>query len=98
MTDEQIDQMRAQIFWDDQDPGNEGWVFRFHDAQGIEHGYELDGDGDATTQDLAERVETLANSYASLLGATGRIRVYRGDVAKGSITLRDGEVVDWRAS
>jgi len=83
----------AQLYWDDQDSKNEGWWLRFRDDRGTEQGTAIDGDEDASTQELANAIE----KEAHWLPANGKIKVFRGEQPRGSITLKNGEVSDWRA-
>lgn len=38
--------VRFELYWDDQDPSNEGWWLRCVYANGHEDGYPVDGDTD----------------------------------------------------
>ena len=85
----------AQLYWDRQDPSNEGWYLRYRDEFGDEQsGYSIDAAKDASMEELGAAVESALGSS----GATGEIRVFRGDEQCGRLTLRDGECMDWRAS
>lgn len=81
----------ARLFWDDQDHNWTGWWLRYYDSTGQEQGTEIDGDEDATTEELA------AACAAALPGREGDIRVIRGGERRGRITLRGDEAPDWRA-
>lgn len=80
----------AQLYWDDQDHSNAGWWLRYRDSTGQEQGTEIEGDEDASTEELA------AACAAELPGREGDIRVIRDGVRRGRITLRGDEAPDWR--
>jgi len=83
---------RAQLYWDAQDPKNEGWWLRFYDASGTEQGTAIEASEDATTEELAAAVENESHWIGE-----GTIKIMRGEQPRGSITIRDG-AVSWRAS
>lgn len=83
----------AQLYWDAQDPKNEGWWLRYRDAHGVEQGTTIEANENATTEELAVAVE--AKSH--WLPGNGKIKVFRGGQPRGSITLTDGKISDWRA-
>lgn len=83
----------AQLYWDAQDPKNEGWWLRYRDERGVEQGTAIEAAEDATTEELAEAVE----AETHWLPSNGKIKVFRGEQPRGSITLTDGKVSDWRA-
>lgn len=81
----------AQLFWDAQDERAAGWWLRYTDASGTEQGDAIDGDEDAGTEELAERVAARLGDH------TGRVVVIRGEQRRGWIDVADGVVVNWRA-
>lgn len=81
----------AQLFWDDQDPSNAGWWLRYTDADGTEQGAAIDGDEDASTEELAAAVAARIPSDA------GRVTVLRGEQPRGWIDVATGAVAGWRA-
>lgn len=81
----------AQLYWDDQDQAAAGWWLRYYDSTGTEQGIALEGDEDATTEELA------AAAQAALPDRDGEIEVYRHEELRGRITLRGDESPDWRA-
>ena len=83
----------AQLYWDDQDPKNKGWWLRYRDARGLEQGTAIEADEDATIKQLVAAIE--AESH--WLPGNGKIKMFRGEQPRGSITLTDGKVSDWRA-
>lgn len=82
----------AQLYWDDQDPKHTGWVLRWRDARGHTESAAIGEDEDASLETLAHQAADCAPD-----GATGEIAVFRGDVKRGRITLRDGAIEGWRA-
>ncbi len=81
----------ARLYWDDQDPKNTGWVLRWRE-RGLTESTEIGEDEDASIETLAHQAADCAPG-----GATGDVAVYRGDVKRGRITLRDGAIAVWRA-
>ena len=53
----------VQVFWDDQDPNNEGWWCRYY-IDGTEHGFELDGSKDRDKLELAKEVQDFLGQVA----------------------------------
>lgn len=84
----------AQLYWDDQNRERPGWYLRYCDDRGNEHGIEIDAAQDATTEELATAVEMAAH----WLPDNGQIVVIRNEWRRGSITLADSVVTDWRAT
>jgi hypothetical protein len=90
----QTDQLHeAQLYWDDQDPKNQGWWLRYRDERGEQQGTTIEADEDAATEELAAAVEAGVHR----LPGNGKIKVFRGEEPRGSITLIDGKVSNWRA-
>lgn len=83
---------RAEVYWDDQGPGNAGWWLRYH-VDGTEDGCEIDGDEDDSTETLAASVAIELASYGAVV-----VKVIRGEQPRGRISVDGGEVTDWRAS
>ena len=81
----------AQLFWDDQNPSDAGWWLRYTDADGTEQGAAIDGDEDASTEELAAAVAARIPSDA------GRVTVLRGEQPRGWIDVAAGAVIGWRA-
>lgn len=82
----------AQLYWDDQDPTNVGWVLRWRDERGDEIAFEVGCDKSADLEALASEVALCAPE-----GATGDIAVYRGDRKSARISICDGAIMGWRA-
>jgi hypothetical protein len=83
----------AELFWDDADPDNAGWMLRYR-VDGTGYYYSpIDGDMDEGTESLARRVAAALDVYE----AEVRVVVYRGDVPGGRVTVAGGKVLDWRA-
>ena len=53
MTSDEFRRKTAEIYWDDQDPGNTGWWLRYFDASGVECGTGPAGGKDADPRKLA---------------------------------------------
>lgn len=43
---------RAQLFWDDSDPENAGWLLRFRNESGSMEDHWLDGGEDSSVEEL----------------------------------------------
>lgn len=82
----------AQLYWDDQDAKNTGWVLRWLDARGQTETSEIGETEDAGLETLAHQAADCAPERA-----TGDITVFRGDRPAGRISLRDGSISGWRA-
>lgn len=71
----------AQLFWDTQ--GDEdGWTLRYHDAQHGEQAAAIEGDVDASLDDLELAAEIALDGYS------GRVRIYRGEQVARKFELR----------
>jgi hypothetical protein len=89
----------VQLYWDDQDAEPAGWTLRWRDPHGALHHRPIDGDEDCAATDLAVGVDqAIASGDAGLLGVTAKVKILRGESARGSITIEDGEVTSWRDS
>lgn len=75
----------AELFWDAQDPNNEGWTIRYTlvvlDGMNAEETCPLDGDEDARLDDLELAAQIALDGY------TGSCRIYRGDQVARTFVL-----------
>lgn len=81
----------AQLYWDDQDPKNEGWWLSYRNERGDLLGIDLDAEKDASTEELALAVTKTGT------GLTGKVAVIRGQ-RRGWIKVEDGISTDWKAA
>ena len=83
-----IDHSRTtQLYWDTQDPDNEGWALRYWTVDGVQHSVDLDDDEEASIERLAYQVRREVGPDL-ILRAPWRIEVHgRGGHRLGSITI-----------
>lgn len=87
----------AQLYWDDQDPSNVGWVLRYRDEDGTEQAFLLEAEAGlgATYAELADLV---ARDFAPTVAEIdhANIKVHRGGCWSATITIRKDAVVGYR--
>jgi len=90
MMKNEVTEMNTQLYWDDQDPSNQGWWLRWYE-DGTEQGCSVDGAEDDPFIDLIASVENEIDGDFS-----SEIRFFRGGRESGRIVVVGGVVTDWR--
>lgn len=96
---ERFTRQTAELYWDDQDPGCEGWWLRYYRTDGQEDGEALDGARDLGVEALAQIAAPILASVASDEDETMAVRIYLAgdDRPRALATVRGVNVVGWRA-
>lgn len=78
-------EITADVYFDTQDPANEGWAIRYLNEDAQEISGPLDFDGDRDEKDLAGAAQAALRDFSDVT----EVRVFRGEQLGGVVT-REG--------